>query len=287
MGLVIAIVCAFFQSAKDLVSKKLAFSVSGVVSAFASFVFALPFYAVLLFALWAAGLESFIFSSRFIQYVVIRSITDVAAEWLKMSALRRGEISLLACFFNLGPLFLLVTSPLITGDQTSPLGVLAVVTVVAGSLITVYDPNAKGTGGFSAQKSGIGLALLSAFFMSLNSCFDRLAALEASPVLSGFAMTALSAVFLLPFVIARGVGSELRGHYKPFFIRGALETIFMITKIWALQYMNAPSVIAIQRVNVVFTVIGGRVLYNEKQFGRRLAGAIVVLAGVLMTIFAL
>src|SRR5205809_7287613 len=59
MGLLAALLSAVFASAKDLVSKKLASGLDGTASTFASFAFALPFYAVLLIVLWLLGQETF------------------------------------------------------------------------------------------------------------------------------------------------------------------------------------------------------------------------------------
>src|SRR2546427_289329 len=69
-----------------------------------------------------------------------------------------------------------------------------------GIVLVMYRPSATG---LAAQKKGIVLAIGASFFFSLNSCFDRLAVLEGTPVFAGFAMTLLSAGFLLPFIVWR------------------------------------------------------------------------------------
>ena len=282
MGALLALIATLFQTAKDLVSKRIAFSTSGAVSAFASFAFALPFYGVLLLVLWLAGVEHFNYSTLFLKYVILRSITDVGAEWCKMSALRYSDISIAGCFFSLAPLFLLFTSPLITGDEIPHVASFAVILTVLGSVIIVTEPNRKAFD--SKQLKGIGLALVSAFFFSLNNCFDRLAVLEATPALSGFGMTLLSGLILAPIVLPfAGSRAGLKGeNVRPFLWRGALEVVFMVTKLWALVYLAAPIVSGIQRLSLVFSIVGGRVFYKEKNFGRRLFGGSIILAGVLI-----
>ncbi|MCB0360421.1 MAG: hypothetical protein KDD44_12320, partial [Bdellovibrionales bacterium] len=66
MGLLVAFLSALFMSFKDMLSKRLSFDVDGSVSAFASFLYALPFYALVLVVLWFAGREPFEFGSAFI-----------------------------------------------------------------------------------------------------------------------------------------------------------------------------------------------------------------------------
>jgi len=283
MGLLLAFIATCFQTSKDLVSKRLAFSVEGSISAFASFAFALPFYLILLLVLWLSGHENFFMSSSFLAYVFLRSVTDTGAEWSKMAALRSGDISLVVSFFSLSPLFLLLTSPLITGDHIPPIGIIGVIISVLGTLIIGYSPVSLSRN----DVRGIALATLSAIFFSLNSCFDRLAVLEGTPALSGFAMTAMSALILAPLVIrSNSAKSELRKYTRPFLIRGVFEVSFMVSKLWALQYLSPQYVAGIQRLAVLFSIVGGRYLYKEEQFLRRLIGAMVTLLGVGIVIFS-
>jgi drug/metabolite transporter (DMT)-like permease len=277
-GLLAALLSAGFSSAKDLLSKRLAFRLDGTVSTFASFWFALPFYVLLLAILYLLGMESFEWSSVFLMLVLLRSVTDTLAEWLKMHAFAHGDISVVASFFSLSPLFLLITSPLITQDPLALPEVVAVVLVVGGSLLMVYRP---GHTAFTDQKKGILLACGAALFFSLNSCFDRLAVKIGTPVFSGFTMTLLSAVFLAPFVVFRRDRLQaLRVHRTGLLIRGSLEIAFMVCKLYALQYLQAPDVVAVQRVSLVLSIIGGRMFFKEPDFKRRLAAGLLILGGV-------
>src|SRR5260370_9999411 len=117
MGFVAALLSAGFSSAKDLLSKRLAFRLDGTVSTFASFGFALPFYVLLLAVLYLVGVECFEWSSLFLLLVLLRSVTDTVAEWLMMHAFAHGDISLVASFFSLSPLVLIFTSPLFNPHQ--------------------------------------------------------------------------------------------------------------------------------------------------------------------------
>ena len=276
MGILISLISACFLSSKDLISKRISFDVSGVVSAFASFFFCLPFYLVAMLVLGILGYESFALGEAFIILVIFRSLTDVVAEWSKMEALRHGDISLLSNFLSLAPLFLLFTSPLITGDSLSWTGITAVVLVVLGSLLLLYQPGATAAQ-FSAR--GVGLAVTSAFFMSLNNCFDRLAVQTASPLFAGFSMSLLSMLVLVPFV-RREVGwrGTLRKNATPFLARGILEMLFMTSKLWALQFLPAPYVSSFTRLALIFSIVGGRVFFHEGQFGRRLLAGILIVA---------
>ncbi|HTU18278.1 MAG TPA: DMT family transporter [Gemmataceae bacterium] len=278
MGLLAALLSAFFSSSKDLMSKRLAYRLDGTVSTFASFAFALPFYLILLAVLWLRGAETFTCSLAFLTLVLLRSLTDTVAEWMKMHAFAHGDLSIVVLILSLSPLLLLITSPLLTGDPLTLPEVASVFLVVAGSIWMVYRPSGhKGP----SQKRGILLAGGAALFFSLNSCFDRLAVERGTPVFSGFTMTLLSAVFLCPFVLGRTdrLGS-LRTHFLGFLTRGLLETAFMVCKLYALQTMHAPALAGIQRLSLLLSIIGGRVFFQETDFKRRLAAGCLIVAGV-------
>jgi drug/metabolite transporter (DMT)-like permease len=278
MGFLLASFSAVFSSSKDLISKRLALRLDGMTSTFASFAFALPFYVAALIVLAWLGIEGFERSVPFLVLILLRSITDTFAEGLKMYAFAHGDISIVATFFSLSPLLLLITSPLITGDPLYAVDAVAVVLVVVGSLLMVYRPAATG---WASQRKAIVLACGAALFFSLNSCFDRLAVQRGTPVFSGFTMTLLSALFLLPVVLIRKNRLlALRNHRAGLFLRGALEIAFMVCKLSALQFLAAPDVVAVQRLSLVLSIIGGRMFFKEPDFKRRFAAGVLILVGV-------
>lgn len=280
MGLLAALLSTVFSSSKDLMSKRLAYHADGTVSTFASFASALPFYLMLLAVLWWRGSETFMVTLPFLTLVLLRSLTDTFAEWMKMHAFAHGDLSMVVLVLSLSPLLLLITSPLITGDPLTTVEVVSVVLVVIGSMLMVYRP---ATGKGASQTRGIMFAAGAALFFSLNSCFDRLAVEKGTPAFSGFAMTLLSALFLLPFVLGRPHRLKvLRTHYRDFLIRGLMETAFMVCKLYALQWMYAPAIASIQRLSLLLTIIGGRVFFKEEDFARRLAAGCLIVAGVVL-----
>jgi drug/metabolite transporter (DMT)-like permease len=284
MGFFLASLSCVFATAKDLLSKRLAGQLDGTVSTFASFAFALPFYVLVLAVLYLLGEESFEYSLVFFGLVLLRAVTDTFAEGMKMYALAYGDLSLVACFFSLSPLFLLALSPLITGDPLTWIDAVAVVLVVAGSLLTVYRPT---TSDWTSQKKGIFLALGASLFFALNSCFDRRAVQEGTSTFAGFTMTLCSALFLLPLVAFRPDRRQaLRVYWLDFALRGLLEISFMVSKLTALKSLSAPNVVAIQRLSLVMSIIAGRVFFKEKDFGKRLAAGCLILAGIVLIVLA-
>ena len=283
IGIYISILAACLGTAKDVVSKKLAGNVSGIISAFASFAFALPFYLTALLILLVLGYEDFAFGESFLFLVIARAFTDALAEWMKMKAFETGEISVVSSFISLSPLFLIVNSPLITGDSLPTGGILAILLVVTGTLLLSWK--GKKEGAIFTQRKAILLSLCSAFFFSLNICFDRLAVQVASPVLSGFAMTLVAGLFLLPGMLrSTGYQQVLEQNLKPFSIRGCFECTFMICKHSALQFLQAPYVACIMKVGLIFSIIAGRVTFKEEDTVRKLLSSSLIVGGIVLIV---
>lgn len=280
MGLLASLLSAVFAASKDLVSKRLASHLDGTASTFASFAFALPYYVVVLGILLLFKQETMTWSRAFLTMVFLRAVTDSLAEWMKMHALAHGDISLVATFFSISPLFLLILSPVITHDPVSWPGAIAMVLVVAGSFLLVYHPSARG---WAEQKKGILLAIGASVFFALNSCFDRLAVQQGTPVFAGFTMTLLSAVFLLPLVMFRRDRLQgMRDQQGGLWVRGVLEVAFMVAKLYALQFLQAPYVVGLQRLSLFLSILGGRLFFKEEDLGRRMAAGILIVGGVVL-----
>jgi drug/metabolite transporter (DMT)-like permease len=299
-GLLAAGLSSIFAASKDLVSKKLSFQTDGMVSTFASFGYALPFYLLVLGFLAALGMEHFTWPHAFLLLVFLRALTDTFAEALRMYVFIHGDISVVATFFALSPLFVLVFSPLLTEDRLTLTQVLAIGLGAVGSLLVVQSPSQRG---WAEQKKAILLATTAAVFFGLNSSFDRLAMQQETAVFAGektflselfqaafggFSMTLLSALFLLPFLfLGKGRWRQLLAapHRGPFLLRGLLEVTFMMCKLYAMRTQSAPAVIALLRVSVLLSILGGRLFFHEPDFPRRLAAGLIILLGVALVVF--
>lgn len=280
MEIFFSFLSALFATSKDLLSKRFSFRMDGITSTFTSFAYALPFYLIALAVSYGLGAETFTLTPVFLGLVVLRSVTDTFAEGLKMHAFSHGDISLVATFFSLSPVFMLLLAPWITGDVPTLEGAFAVLLVVTGSIVLVYRPAAAHG---KRQQRGVVLATAASLFFGLNSCFDRLAVQKGTPVFAGFTMTLLSALFLAPLLVGRRDRWEvMRDHQAGLLLRGALEVAFMVCKLYAARELAPAYLAGLQRISLVLSIIGGRVLFREPEFLRRLAAGLIILAGVVL-----
>lgn len=277
-GVIAIVIATFFGTAKDLVSKGMSQDIHGTVSACTSFLFALPLYCLILLVGHILDYPIFEYTGQFILFICIRAVTDSFSELFKMHALACGEISFILNFFSLSSVFLLFLAPIITGDTISDLGLVGVLIIIFGTLLLLKGPSG------SIPWKGVGLALVSAFFSSLNMCFARLAVQQANPIFSGFAMTLISGVILLiPMIKVIEWKEQVSVSSRPLFIRGILEVLFMISKLFGLQYLEAQYVSGIQKLTLVFSVaIGGKAFHEHDQKKRILTSLLIVVGSVLI-----
>jgi len=288
IGIAAALTLACSSTAKDSVSKHLSSKLTGTISTFASFLFAIPFYLVILPILYLLGLETFAVSPLFYRYIALRALSDTGAEWSKMESISRADISLVAAFQSLSPAFLVIFSPLITGDSISSGCVFGLLIIAIAGVLMANPFQAGG----KSQLPGILFGILSAFFFSINHCFDRLAAQTSSSSLAAFAVTLMACFFFIPFIMRHAfkhggqptIFTTLRSESKGLWLRGFFEVISLTAKLTALQYLTAPSVVAIGRLSVPLSILSGAILFKEKQLGRRLIFGSVMVLGCLMAL---
>ena len=281
MGALAAILAGLAQCAREVVSKRLATQISPELSAGATFLFAVPFYALLLVVMLALGLEAFTITRTFLILVVLRSVTDLFVEAFRMRAFKYGDLSMVMSLICFTPVFLLVLSPVLTGDPLTWHAVVAVALVTTGGLLAVQRNEKTGK---VIQKKAVWYALGSAFFLALNTCYDRLAVEQSGPVLSGTAVTLLAGLFTTPILIKGR--ADLKRFSGSFWWRGLFEFLFMLGRLWGLQHLSGPVVFALTRSSLVCSVIAGRIFFGETHTGRRLVATAIILAGALVAAFA-
>ena len=281
-GPLFALLASTFMVSKDLASKKLSTSLTGLASGLGSFSFALPWYLVLLTGIYIANIPGqFEIGQGFFVYVLLRAISDSIAETCKMSAMRHGDLSIVTTLISSHPIILLLLSPIITGDKLSVSIIGGVILCVIGNLIMLKDWRK------SISVKGIGYALMSAVAFAFNSCFDRLSVQSGPPVLSGFLMTLASALILLPIgLMTKGTIKSLGSDYKVSLARGFFECAFMAAKLSALVYMSAPELTSYLRCSLVITVLLGAFVFKETSTSRKLLGAAVSSAGLIWVILS-
>lgn len=267
---------AFFSSAKDIGSKLLALNISGAASSVGSFVYALPFFLILLALLHGLGYPVFQISSGFWSLIILRALSDAVGESCKMYAFKHGEFSTVSIILSLLPIFVVGLSVLITNDPVTPALLIGALLVVAASLTVIYkNPQTL---------KGSCFALGAVTVMATNTCLDRLAVQTAHPVFSGFAMTALAGLFTAPLFLFDGSPRELLSERKVLGTRGLFEVLFMAAKLSALTVLPATVVMICMRSALIINVTTGLIYFREGEAKRKIIALLLALAGIIIAL---
>lgn len=280
LGFLFAALTAFFESLKDVFSKKSLKNFDAYVIAWALHFFIFVFVAPLLFVAEIPQL-----GSRFWEALVITGILDVAVAIVYMKALKSSDLSLTIPMITFTPLFLLITAPLIVGEFPSPVGVIGILLIVFGAYF--MNIKEKRDGYFAPfrallKETGPRLMLIAAFIWSITSSYDKVGVLNSSPIFWTVAVNAFMSLFLFPIAFFKSgrqmmqVPKNLRV-LAPIGLLGALALVFQMT---AIKLTLVAYVISIKRAGVIFGVLFGWLIFKEKGIKERLAGAAIMVLGV-------
>lgn len=283
MWFVPAILTALFTSLGNVFSKQSLKNIDEYTVAWSLRFFALIFLLIpVLFFVKAPPLNQ-----QFWTALVLGSSLNVMATILAMKAIKASDLSITAPMIAFTPLFLLITSPLMVGEFPNFWGLIGILTVVAGAYTLNIKERRKGfLAPFKAllKEKGPRLMLVVAFIWSITSNFDKIGVKNSSPFIWAFSATVFMAVALLPIMVLKSrrnirlIPANLKV-LVPVGLSNALSLTFeMIT----LSLTLVAYTYAIKRVSVLITVLFGYFFFKEKGLQERLAGAMIMIVGVLI-----
>ncbi|WP_429221579.1 EamA family transporter [Methanobacterium oryzae] len=277
-----ATLSAFFESMKEVFSKKGLKDVDEYIITWAFGFFALPFLALPLVFFKTPNL-----GSAFWLALIIGGILNLLATVFHMKSIKKSDLSVTVPLMAFTPLFLLITAPLIIGEYPTLLGIIGVVLIVIGSYVLNFNDKEKGyLTPFKAmlEEHGPRLMLVAAFLLSLSSTVDKIGVLNSSPIFWAFSVHIFTTLTLAPILLY-----EIENHLKisstelkiliSIGIFSALSIIFQMT---AISLTLVAYVIAIKRTSIVISVLLGHFIFKEIDIKERLLGASIMIIGVIL-----
>lgn len=281
-----AVLTAFFESMKDVFSKK-SFNNSQIdeyVAAWALRFFALPFLLPLLFFV-----EIPVIGQDFYPALIIVGGLHVFSTILFMKALKASDLSITLPMICFTPIFLLITSPLIVGEFPDLFGVIGIVMIVIGA----YTLNIKERhGGFFApfrallKEKGPRYMLVVAFIFSITSNYDKIGVLNTSPIFWTIAFNLFLSILLFPIMLWKSKNSikHIGHNLKVLLPIGFFSAVTLIFQMTAISLTLVAYVISIKRISIVLGVLWGGLIFKEKNIKDRMIGAIIMIGGVVLII---
>ena len=286
MWLPLALLTALFESGKDIFAKKgLNAGADPLVVAWAWRLLAVPF--LLPPILLSAPVMP---QPGFWPALAVGGLLNVITAVLYMHALRASDISLCVPLITFTPLFLLVTSPLIVGENAGPWGAIGVALIVSGAYLLNINKNR--TGLLAPLKAlwherGARLMLLVALIWSLTANIDKIGVNNSSPLLWAVSINAAIALGLLPLIVVRRARSPIGPlPWRLLAAIGLCGGLTTLCQMLAISLTLVPYVIAVKRLSILLTVLAGALLLREPGLRQRLPAAALMLAGVVVLTLA-
>jgi uncharacterized membrane protein len=279
---VYSFLAAFFESMKDVFSKKSLKNIDEYIVSWSFWFFSLPFLLPLLFIIDIPAL-----GNRFWIALLIGGSLDAVTSILYMKAIKYSDLSLTVPMVAFTPLFLLLTSPLIVAEYASPLGLMGLLLIVLGS----YTLNIKDIhGGFFApfkalwKQKGPKLMLLVSFIWSITSNIDKVGVQNSSPIFWPVAVNSFVTIVMLPLVLHRSGRNvkHISMSYLTLVLVGMFSALTAIFQMMAITMTLVAYVISIKRTSTIMSVLFGYLIFKETNIKERLLGVIIMVIGVLL-----
>lgn len=218
---------------------------------------------------------------------------EIVAMLLYMRAIQNHPLTLTLPYMAFTPVFVTLTGWLILDEQVSIEGFSGIMLVVIGAWMLNVEPHhfrdwRRLHTPFVAimHNQGSRLMLLAAFLYSFTSVGGKGAMQYMPPEQFGpFYFIIIGMVTFLLFSLQRpDIGRVLWRRPGPTLLIGLLMGVMVVTHFLALQQVEVAYMIAVKRTSLLFGILYGAWLFNEKGLGLHLFAGGVMVAGVILIV---
>lgn len=283
-----SLLSAFFHASRLAVTKHLSFDFSA--QALTLFVNLVSLAVTLPLVVWHHDFP--LHEPDYVVALLSGGLLSGLGGWALNSAIKRGEISLVGPVLTLTPGFVVLIEWLLTGELPSLPGALGLGLLILGSYVLSIE---SGSGPWTAplvqliSNPGSLFTLAAAFCFAAASTFGRVA-IQLSDPLSFAVMVALVNPVILFAIFSlqrRGFHREILSvgalrHIRGLVALGVLFALMRLADQIALSLTLASYAMAVKRSAGLFAVVLGRWYYREERLIAKLAGALIMLGGLLL-----
>ncbi|RAJ00342.1 putative membrane protein [Chitinophaga skermanii] len=181
-----------------------------------------------------------------------------------------------------GPLCSVTGAILLFHEKPGTLAILGIVLIILGVVMMTLT-------GWKHDKrivTGLGYGALTGLFIASYTIADKIAVVDyhVSVVFITLASMILPFVLLFPYTAAKRseYAIELKTHWKPAFIVAACQPLSYILVLIAMKTTPVSYVAPARELSIVFGVFFGVHSLKEKDRVKRILGALVILAGIVL-----
>jgi drug/metabolite transporter (DMT)-like permease len=182
-----------------------------------------------------------------------------------------------------GPLVTVLVAVTFLGERPGALGLIGAFLIVAGVFVVGTTGRSPGHVDQTARRRGIGWGLLTGVTIAAYTLWDNHAVNAlAIPPLGYFSIGVVVQSALLAPYAARQDGTRKiwRDHRRQVLVVGILSPAAYLLVLYAMRMAPVSLVAPAREVSIVFGGLAGWLVLHEPRPVRRLAGSVVVLAGI-------
>ena len=221
------------------------------------------------------------FSAAAIPFVLGTIVLHALYFWSLGRAYAAGDYSLVyPVARGLGVALVPIAALMLWDERLSPLGILGVILVASGIFSLHWRPGAWTRAALLA--SGTGWALATGVLIASYSLLDKAGVARLHPFAYIWLMEMGSCALLTPVAFAKAdlARREWRANRGTIAAAALMSPTGYLLVLFAFQFSKTGYVVAAREMSIVLSALIGSLWLKEGGLGRRLAGAVVVLAGV-------
>jgi drug/metabolite transporter (DMT)-like permease len=238
-------------------------------------------------------------SAPFWPLVTLNAALDAMGSFFFMRALSLAPISQTIPIMALTPVFMIVTTPLLSNDSVTVLGLAGVSMVSLGVYATQHpgrDPVTGTVGGFwspiaaVARNPGARSMVFAAASFAISRTLDR-ACIEASSgscylLVEHILLSVILGGAIVVQIIAKresgATASQPVQSAAPLLVLGgSVNAVAFLLHVWALGFMSVPYLIAVKRTSIILSSLWGYIVRKERApHWYHIMGVVLAVAGV-------
>ena len=211
---------------------------------------------------------------------------EILAMILYIKAITRYDLSMTVPLLSLTPLFLLVTGSVFLGETITVSGIAGVLVVLTGIYIMNITTLKEGLlAPFRAVLTNRGavLVIIVAIIYTITSTLGKKVVLITGSAFFSFWYLLLLAIGIIPVLYLKGESPlHVFKNFKMNLLIGTLIGLASYSQFAAYTFAPIAYVIAVKRTSIIFSVLLGRLVFQEAAFGKRAFGALLAFIGVVL-----
>lgn len=212
---------------------------------------------------------------------------EISALLLYTHAIRQSPLSLTLPFLALTPVFLIITSLLLLGEQPDTSGIGGILMIAIGAYL--LNIRTRDRGWFEPiraiiREKGSQKMIVVAFLYSITANLGKTAIQHSSPEFFGATYYPLLALLSFPFLllIRKGAYQDLLSRKRIYILIGLAQAIMIFTHVKAISMVEVAYMISIKRTSLLFAIFLGWFFFQEEEIRERMLGATFMVGGVVL-----